>query len=209
MSISAHDTYFAGCSDRFTPPAIATAHSPAARLCAARCTATSDDEHAVSIATLGPWKSQTYDTRFATGARLTASGVGAPASASRWISAYSLCITPTNTPTGAPASPPPGARRASVSGVWPASSIAAHAVSRNTRSCGSITSASRGVIRKKRASKQSGASMKPPHRDTGLPDGERTCATSSARQRSAGTSVTQSRPSRRFAHNSSRSRAPG
>ena len=37
-----------------TPPASARSHSPARRLWQARCTATSDDEQAVSTATLGP-----------------------------------------------------------------------------------------------------------------------------------------------------------
>ena len=38
---------------RFTPPASAIAHSPVRRLWHARCTATSDDEHAVSIVMRG------------------------------------------------------------------------------------------------------------------------------------------------------------
>ena len=42
----------------FTPPTIALAHSPFRRLCTARCVATSDDEQAVSTATLGPRRSQ-------------------------------------------------------------------------------------------------------------------------------------------------------
>ncbi len=39
---------------RFTPPTTAMSQSPARRLRAARCTATKDDEQAVSIAVLGP-----------------------------------------------------------------------------------------------------------------------------------------------------------
>ncbi len=39
---------------RLTPPARASEHSPRRRLCTARCTATSDEEHAVSIERLGP-----------------------------------------------------------------------------------------------------------------------------------------------------------
>ncbi|GES10235.1 hypothetical protein Amac_038320 [Acrocarpospora macrocephala] len=37
-----------------TPPASASAHSPERSACAARCIATSDDEHAVSTVTAGP-----------------------------------------------------------------------------------------------------------------------------------------------------------
>ena len=38
-----------------TPPASAIEHSPARRACAARCSATSDEEQAVSTETVGPW----------------------------------------------------------------------------------------------------------------------------------------------------------
>ncbi len=37
-----------------TPPANARSHSPERNACAARCSATSDDEHAVSTVTAGP-----------------------------------------------------------------------------------------------------------------------------------------------------------
>ena len=47
----------AGPSRRFAPAAIARSLSPARRLCMARWTATSDDEQAVSTATLGPRRS--------------------------------------------------------------------------------------------------------------------------------------------------------
>lgn len=49
----------------FTPPASATAHSPFQILCAARCTATSELEQAVSIVMLGPRKSNAWEMRFA------------------------------------------------------------------------------------------------------------------------------------------------
>ena len=45
------------------PPASAIEHSPCRSACAARCIATSDDEHAVSTVTAGPSKPNTYDTR--------------------------------------------------------------------------------------------------------------------------------------------------
>ncbi len=46
-----------------TPPAMASEHSPERSACAARCRATSDDEHAVSTVTAGPSKPNVYDTR--------------------------------------------------------------------------------------------------------------------------------------------------
>ncbi len=49
----------------FTPPARARSHSPFQMLCAARCTATSEPEHAVSIVMLGPRKSKACEIRFA------------------------------------------------------------------------------------------------------------------------------------------------
>src|SRR5271169_4052676 len=55
----------AGVRIRFTPPARASVHSPLHRLWHARWTATSEDEHAVSTAKLGPLKSREYESRFA------------------------------------------------------------------------------------------------------------------------------------------------
>ena len=46
-----------------TPPASARPHSPDRSDCPARCTATKDDEHAVSTVTAGPSSPSTYDTR--------------------------------------------------------------------------------------------------------------------------------------------------
>ena len=47
----------AGDISRFTPPAMAVSHSPLRRLRQARCSATSDDEQAVSTVTDGPRRS--------------------------------------------------------------------------------------------------------------------------------------------------------
>ena len=44
----------AGVAITVTPPASASVHSPCRSACAARCIATSDDEHAVSTVTAGP-----------------------------------------------------------------------------------------------------------------------------------------------------------
>ena len=46
-----------------TPPASAIVHSPARSAWQARCSATSEDEHAVSIVTAGPSSPRVYDTR--------------------------------------------------------------------------------------------------------------------------------------------------
>src|SRR5262245_25252118 len=47
----------------FTPPASARLLSPVRRLWHARCTATSEDEHAVSSETHGPWKPNVNEMR--------------------------------------------------------------------------------------------------------------------------------------------------
>ena len=54
-----------GESSALTPAAIARLDSPRHKLAQASCTATSDDEQAVSTAKLGPCRSKTYDIRFA------------------------------------------------------------------------------------------------------------------------------------------------
>ncbi len=46
-----------------TPPARAMSHSPPRSAWAARCTATSEDEQAVSTVTAGPSSPKVYDTR--------------------------------------------------------------------------------------------------------------------------------------------------
>ena len=46
-----------------TPPASASVHSPDRSAWQARCSATSEDEHAVSTVTAGPSSPSTYDTR--------------------------------------------------------------------------------------------------------------------------------------------------
>ena len=51
---------------RLAPPAKAKSHSRLRRLWHARCRATSEEEQAVSSATLGPLSPRTYDKRPAT-----------------------------------------------------------------------------------------------------------------------------------------------
>ncbi|BCJ69236.1 hypothetical protein Prubr_62570 [Polymorphospora rubra] len=52
-----------GVTRTFTPPATARSHSPARSACTARCSATSDDEQAVSTVTAGPSSPNVYATR--------------------------------------------------------------------------------------------------------------------------------------------------
>src|SRR6185437_2495177 len=51
-----------GESIRLTPAAMAMVHSSLRRLWQARCTATSDEEHAVSTDRLGPWRPSVYES---------------------------------------------------------------------------------------------------------------------------------------------------
>ena len=46
-----------------TPPASARSHSPCRSAVHAKCSAVSDDEHAVSTVIAGPSRPRTYDTR--------------------------------------------------------------------------------------------------------------------------------------------------
>src|ERR1700679_689114 len=52
-----------GARTRLTPPAKAIEQSPSRKLWQARCTATSDEEQAVSSEMLGPFKPSVYETR--------------------------------------------------------------------------------------------------------------------------------------------------
>ncbi len=51
---SPNSTKLVGEDMTVTPPATASEHSPLRSACAARCIATSEDEHAVSTVTVGP-----------------------------------------------------------------------------------------------------------------------------------------------------------
>ena len=78
-----------GVSIRLTPPASAMSHSPWRMLRQAWCTDTSDDEHAVSSATLGPRRSKKYEMRLA--AMLPVVPVGAKGPGRPKISSTSNC----------------------------------------------------------------------------------------------------------------------
>src|ERR1700728_3056880 len=135
----------AGDSKRLTPAAIASFESPVRKLWQARCTATSDDEHAVSIVTDGPRRSKKYETRLA----IMLSAPPVPDHASTWLRSvvarypYSLAHAPTKTPVCV--------RRRESAGM-PACSTASYATSSNRRCCGSILAASVGEVSKTAAS---------------------------------------------------------
>ena len=52
-----------GDKDRVTPAQMAVSHSAEFRLRLARCSATREEEHAVSTLKFGPWRPRKYDTR--------------------------------------------------------------------------------------------------------------------------------------------------
>ena len=58
-----NSTNSAGVDMMVTPPASASVHSPRRSAWQARCSATSEDEHAVSTVTAGPSNPNTYATR--------------------------------------------------------------------------------------------------------------------------------------------------
>src|SRR6476469_1482380 len=176
-----------GDSNRFTPPTTAVEQSPACSALAAWCTATSDDEHAVSTVTLGPCAPSTYDSRFASRDADTpvadqASTVDRSASV-RWP--YSTDDRPTNTPQ----------TRSAPSGM-PASASASHVTSSSSRCCRSISSASRGLMPKNSASKPATSARNAPWRGT------RDVSWPNAVQRSAGTVPTGQSPFRNSDQNS-------
>src|SRR5687767_7964122 len=57
------NTMISGDRERWTPPASARSHSPARKLWQAKCSATKEEEHAVSIDMLGPWRPNINDSR--------------------------------------------------------------------------------------------------------------------------------------------------
>ena len=95
-----------GDSSRLTPPTRAASHSPLRMLWQARCRATSEDEQAVSSATLGPCKPKANERRLA--ARHSEVPVAAWASVCERslasIMPYSLTEMPMNTPVFEPRS---------------------------------------------------------------------------------------------------------
>ena len=165
----------------------------------ARCSATSEDEHAVSTVTAGPSRPKR---------------VGHPAGQRRWRRCRSA---------GSPPAPAAGRGRAVAGGRWrrrtrrcrlprsdagsmPARSSASQATSSSSRCCGSIASASRGLIPKNPASNSPASSTNPPCRDVA------TCPGGPGRGRRAapgpspgrpGTPEIASRPSASSSHSSS------
>src|SRR6202162_667997 len=167
------------------------------RLWHARCTATNDDEHAVSTATEGPRRSRKYDSRFAM--MLSAPPVLLQASTlGRSVDPrypYSLEHATTKTHVCA--------WRCALDGI-PAYSKASQATSSSRRCCGSILAASRREISKNCASNASMSLRNEPHRvvwaGAAATSGE---PSSNGSHRSGGTSAIEQRPSSRNCHSSS------
>ncbi|RGC65740.1 hypothetical protein C5N14_27140 [Micromonospora sp. MW-13] len=128
-----------------TPPASARSHSPDRSAWAARCSATSEDEQAVSTVTAGPSNPNEYATR--PDSTLVALPVSRcpPTSWARPTDplAYPWKLAPAKTPTAPPLR---------LVGSRPADSMASQDVSSSSRCCGSIARASRGEMPKNSAS---------------------------------------------------------
>ncbi len=150
-----NSTKVSGVDITVTPPASAREHSPRRRAWAARWTATSEEEHAVSMVMAGPSRPNAYATR--PEATLAVLPVPTYPSTSGGMSSrrqtYPWPISPEKTPTLAPRSDP---------GSIPARSTASQLASRSNRCCGSIASASRGLIPKNSASKSAASCRNPP-----------------------------------------------
>src|ERR1035441_7878896 len=134
------------------PPASASVQSPDRSDWHARCSATSEDEHAVSTVTAGPSSPSVYDTRPET--TLAAVPVTAkPSPSSGPPAPYPEYAAPANTPVRLPRNDP---------GSIPARSRASQHTSSSIRCCGCIASASRGLIPKNPASKSAASYTNPP-----------------------------------------------
>ena len=157
-----NSTNTAGVDITVTPPASARSHSPARSAWHARCNATSEDEHAVSTLTAGPSRPR----RVRHPPRHHAAGVAGSRMPPEVLSIAQqrrrspASLIPANTPVGVP-------RRAA--GSIPASSIASQHASSSSRCCGSIASASRGLIPKNAGSKSAGTRQEPAVAGIGRP----------------------------------------
>ena len=188
-----------GADSSAEPATTASSDSPRSRLVQARCRATSDPEHAVSIERLGPRKSNACEIRFDSIVWVPPVAVCVSTNstfsvASCW-SMLSIMNPPTNTPTLLPAH---------VRMSAPASSKPSKQTSSRFLCCGSRYSASRREIPKNFASN--------PSIDPRYPAREAKCfpaanwSGSKCRRRSlraAGISEVQSRPASRASQNCS------
>ena len=137
-------------------PAPASTPPPAAPA-PARCSATSDDEHAVSTVTAGPSRPSTYATRPDT---TLAGDPGQHRALDRLggVGQQRAVVARRR-----PARRTPRCRcPAATGGSSPARSSASHATSSSSRCCGSIASASRGEIPNRPASNPAASARKPP-----------------------------------------------
>ena len=148
-----------------TPPARASEHSPVRRAWQARCSVTSAEEHAVSTVTAGPSRPSTYDTRpdstlVALPVTRWPSSPPVPCSTACRPALYPPYAAPTNTPVADPRSVP---------GSTPVRSSASQLASSSSRCCGSMASASRGLIEKNPGSKSPASWTNPPPRTYEVP----------------------------------------
>src|SRR5260370_36026808 len=92
-------SYLLGCRYRLTAPTNARRHSPLARLSHARCSAVSEDAHAVSTGMLGPCRSRQYESRLGMDHSVEVGITMLPRR--HWSgphSRYDCVVTPTKTP---------------------------------------------------------------------------------------------------------------
>src|SRR5262245_39094803 len=82
-----NSTKYIGVIISCTPPANARSHSPCRNAAHARCSVTSDDEHAVSTLSEGPCTPSTYDKRPAS----TLLALPVPCPSASWIDAAADC----------------------------------------------------------------------------------------------------------------------
>ena len=154
---AAAPTVACGSSLRLADATSARAHSPPRAAFAAPCSATTDDEHAVSIDAHGPWRPRANDSRpdaiDAASAVTPKTDGAADGGASACSSAQSGRSRPTKTAVAEPSS---DAR------VSAAPCNASYPCSRSSRCCGSIAAASAADTPKKRPSKRSAPATKPP-----------------------------------------------
>ena len=154
----ARATTVSGDSMTLTPPASARSLSRLRRLWHARWMATSDDEQAVSTATLGPRRSSRNDRRLAMmQCALPVSGVGVDRRRGRRLLAVAVVVHGWRRRTRR-CGCRPGGRRAGRRARAPRSPPRAR-----RRCCGSMRAASRGEMPKNAASNWSMPSRKPPH----------------------------------------------
>mmetsp|Transcript_84311 Transcript_84311/g.217115 ORF Transcript_84311/g.217115 Transcript_84311/m.217115 type:complete len:255 (+) Transcript_84311:3081-3845(+) len=181
-----HAMNVCGSSNMFTPQTTASSMRPRLTVTAAVSAATSDEEQAVSMVQLGPFRPNAYEMRFDEIDAEPPVAAKGPAWAADCMRFQSHLSCPTKTPASLPMSSFRGSR---------ASTKADNAISSKWRCCGSIASASPLLMLKLAASKSSAPSVKPPWRTyISSPVGASGWKYSSMSQRAKGTSTILSVP---------------